>query len=198
MILPIRLYGDPVLRTKARAVTDFSTMPELMENMFETMYNAKGVGLAGPQVGLSSRVFSWVDYADEEPESESEPRSRVLHEYFMVNPKLEFLDSTLVEGLEGCLSIPEIYEEGVPRKRALRVNYQNEHGIHKTLEVEDYNARIVQHEFDHLEAKLFLDYLPSEVVASHRQDLVRMQREAKEFLKGLREQEKAAKKPRRT
>jgi peptide deformylase len=198
MILPIRLYGDPVLRTKARMVTDFSTMPELMENMFETMYNAKGVGLAAPQVGLSSRVFTWVDYADEEPEGESEPRSRVLHEYFMVNPTLEFLDKTLVEGLEGCLSIPEIYEEGVPRRRALRVNYQNEHGIHKTLEVEDYNARIVQHEFDHLEAKLFLDYLPSEVVATHRQDLVRMQREAKEFLKGLREQDKAAKKPRRT
>jgi peptide deformylase len=197
MILPIRLYGDPVLRTKARNVSDFSTMPELMADMFETMYNAKGVGLAGPQVGLSSRVFTWVDYADEEPEGETEPRSRILNEYFMVNPTLEFLDKTLVEGLEGCLSIPEIYEEGVPRKRALRVNYQNEHGIHKSLEVEDYNARIVQHEFDHLEAKLFLDYLPSEVVATHRSDLVRMQREAKEFLKGLRVPEKAAQKPRR-
>lgn len=197
MILPIRLYGDPVLRTKARAVTDFSLMPALMENMFETMYNAKGVGLAGPQVGLSSRVFTWVDYADEEPESETEPRSKILNEYFMVNPTLEFLDKTVVEGLEGCLSIPEIYEEGVPRKRALRVNYQNEFGIHKILEVEDYNARIVQHEFDHLEAKLFLDYLPSEVVATHREDLVRMQREARDFLKTLREREKDNKKPRK-
>ena len=198
MILPIRLYGDPVLRTKARAVTDFSLMPALMENMFETMYNAKGVGLAGPQVGLSSRVFTWVDYADEEPESETEPRSKILNEYFMVNPTLEFLDKTVVEGLEGCLSIPEIYEEGVPRKRALRVNYQNEFGIHKILEVEDYNARIVQHEFDHLEAKLFLDYLPSEVVATHREDLVRMQREARDFLKTLREREKDNKKPRKS
>ncbi len=198
MILPIRLYGDPVLRTKARTVTNFSGMPALREDMFETMYNAKGVGLAGPQVGLGSRVFTWVDYADEEPETDTEPRSKVLNEYFMVNPTLEFLDKTLVEGLEGCLSIPEIYEDGVPRKRALRVNYQNEHGIHQSLEVEDYNARIVQHEFDHLEAKLFLDYLPSEVVATHRADLVRMQREAKEFLKNLREQENAAKKPRRT
>ena len=197
MILPIRLYGDPVLRTKARAVTDFSLMPALMENMFETMYNAKGVGLAGPQVGLSSRVFTWVDYADEEPETETEPRSKILNEYFMVNPTLEFLDKTVVEGLEGCLSIPEIYEEGVPRKRALRVNYQNEFGIHKILEVEDYNARIVQHEFDHLEAKLFLDYLPSEVVATHREDLVRMQREARDFLKTLREREKDNKKPRK-
>ena len=198
MILPIRLYGDPVLRTKARAVTDFSLMPALMENMFETMYNAKGVGLAGPQVGLSSRVFTWVDYADEEPESETEPRSKILNEYFMVNPTLEFLDKTVVEGLEGCLSIPEIYEEGVPRKRALRVNYQNEFGIHKILEVEDYNARIVQHEFDHLEAKLFLDYLPSEVVATHREDLVRMQREARDFLKTLREREKDNKKSRKS
>ena len=198
MILPIRLYGDPVLRTKARAVTDFSLMPALMENMFETMYNAKGVGLAGPQVGLSSRVFTWVDYADEEPETETEPRSKILNEYFMVNPTLEFLDKTVVEGLEGCLSIPEIYEEGVPRKRALRVNYQNEFGIHKILEVEDYNARIVQHEFDHLEAKLFLDYLPSEVVATHREDLVRMQREARDFLKTLREREKDNKKSRKS
>jgi peptide deformylase len=193
MILPIRLYGDPVLRTKARAVTDFSGMSALMENMFETMYDAKGVGLAGPQVGLGLRLFAWVDYADEEDEGETEPRSRVLNQYFMVNPRLEILDNSRVEGLEGCLSIPEIYEEGVPRKRALRVNYQNELGEHKSLEVEDYNARIVQHEFDHLEAKLFLDYLPAEVVATHRADLVRMQRDAKAFLKELQLRERAQK-----
>ena len=197
MILPIRLYGDPVLRTKARNVTDFSLMPALMENMFETMYNAKGVGLAGPQVGVGARVFTWVDYADEEPEGETEPRSKILNQYFMVNPALEILDQTVVEGLEGCLSIPEIYEEGVPRKRALRVNYQNEFGEQRRLELEDYNARIVQHEFDHLEAKLFLDYLPREVVATHRDDLVRMQRESREFLKALREREKENQKPRK-
>jgi hypothetical protein len=97
MILPIRLYGDPVLRTKARTVTDFSTIPKLAEDMLETMYEAKGVGLAAPQIGQGIRMFVAAEYSDEEQEGEeSELKSRVLNEYVMVNPTLEVLDATLV------------------------------------------------------------------------------------------------------
>jgi peptide deformylase len=182
MVLPIRLYGDPVLRSKARKVTDFKTIPKLAQDMFETMYEARGVGLAAPQVGLSQRVFVWAEFDDEEEEGE-ESRSKVIAEHVMVNPTLETLDGQLVEGLEGCLSIPGIYEEGVKRKRALRVNYQNERGEAKTLELEDFNARVVQHEFDHLEGKIFFDHLPKETLEKHRTELAKFQREAKAFLK---------------
>ena len=194
MILPIRLYGDPVLRSKARTVTDFSNIPKLAEDMLETMYEAKGVGLAAPQVGQGIRMFVVAEYSDEETEGEdAELKSRVLNEYVMVNPTLEVWDSTLVEGVEGCLSIPQIYIGGVSRVRALRINFQNEHGEAKSLEFEDFNARVIQHEFDHLESRLFIDLLPPEVMLEHREALVGMQRDAKAFLKELRATEKAAK-----
>jgi peptide deformylase len=196
MILPIRLYGDPVLRTKARTVTDFSDIPRLAEDLLETMYEAKGVGLAAPQVGQGVRVFVAAEYSDEEQEGEDEPlKSRVLNEYVMVNPVLEVLDATLVEGVEGCLSIPQIYIDGVPRVRALRVTYQNERGETHSREFEDFNARVMQHEFDHLESRLFIDLLPPEIVETHRADLVQMQRDAKAFLKEQRELERAKKAP---
>lgn len=195
MILPIRLYGDPVLRTKARTVTDFSNIPKLAEDMFETMYKAKGVGLAAPQVGHGIRMFVAAEYSDEEQEGEdAELKSRILNEYVMVNPTLEVLDATLVEGVEGCLSIPQIYIDGVSRVRALRINFQNERGEARSLEFEDFNARVMQHEFDHLESRLFIDLLPPEVMLEHREALVGMQRDAKAFLKELRENEKAAQK----
>ena len=198
MILPIRLYGDPVLRQKARSVTDFSDIPKLAENMLETMFDAHGVGIAAPQVGLPIRLFVAVEFSDDEPEGEQaeeseEPRSRVLNEFVVVNPVLEVLQRGPVEGLEGCLSIPGIYEEGVPRAQAVRLRYQNERGDHKLIEAEDYLARVFLHEFDHLEGKLFLDYLPREVVNVHRDDLTEMQRKAKAFLKEEKDREKALK-----
>lgn len=173
-----------MLRTKARVVTDFSDVPRFAQDMLETMYDARGVGLAAPQIGLSKRIFVWAEFEDEEEEGE-ESRSRIVAEHVVVNPTLEVLDGTLVEGIEGCLSIPQIYIDGVPRVRALRLNYQNERGEAKSLELEDFNARVVLHETDHLDAKLFLDHLPVETVGEHRADLVRMQLEAKAFLKEL-------------
>lgn len=198
MILSIRLYGDPVLRQKARPVTDFSGIPKLAQAMLETMFEARGVGIAAPQVGLPIRLFVAVEYSDDEPEGEEatesdEPRSRVLNEFVVVNPVLEVIEPGPALGLEGCLSIPGIYEEGVPRAQAVRLRYQNERGEHRALEAEDYLARVFQHEFDHLEGKLFLDYLPREVVNAHREDLTEMQRKAKAFLKEEKEREKARK-----
>lgn len=173
-----------MLRTKARVVTDFSDVPRLAKNMLETMYDARGVGLAAPQIGLSKRIFVWAEFENEEEDGE-ESKSRIINEHVVVNPTLEVLDATLLEGVEGCLSIPQIYIDGVPRVRALRLNYQNECGDAKSLELEDFNARVVLHETDHLDAKLFLDLLPVETVSEYRSDLVRMQLEAKTFLKEL-------------
>ena len=185
MILPIRLYGDPVLRTKARVVTDFSDVPRLAADMLETMYEARGVGLAAPQIGVSKRIFVWAEFEDEEEDGGEESRSRIIAEHVVVNPTLTVLDATVVEGVEGCLSIPQIYIDGVPRARALRLSYQNEHGDAKSVELEDFNARVALHETDHLDAKLFLDHLPNETVSQHRSDLARMQLEARAFLKEL-------------
>ena len=173
-----------MLRTKARVVTDFSDVPTLAQDMLETMYDARGVGLAAPQIGLSKRIFVWAEFEDEEEEGE-ESRSRIIAEHVVVNPTLEVLDGTIALGIEGCLSIPQIYIDGVPRVRALRLNYQNERGEAKTMDLEDFNARVVLHETDHLNAKLFLDLLPIEIVSEHRSDLARMQLESKAFLKEL-------------
>lgn len=195
MILPIRLFGDPVLRQRAKPVTDFAPVPRLAESMLETMYDASGVGLAAPQVGLPQRLFVAVEYADDEPEGEAaEPRSRVVREFVVVNPEIEVLDARPVEGVEGCLSIPGLYEDGVPRARAIRVRYQDERGEAHVAEAEDYVARVFQHEFDHLNGRLFLDLLPPEVTAAHRAELGDMQRQAKAYLKELKERERAAKK----
>ncbi len=185
MVLPIRLYGDPVLRAKARPVTDFTSIPSLAAEMIETMHDAKGVGLAAPQIGVSLALFVWAEYADEEEQEGEEPTSKLLAEHIMVNPKLEVLESTQVLGLEGCLSIPGIFEDGVARARAVRVTYQNELGAAKTMELEDYNARIVQHEYDHLIGKLYFDLLPKSTLETHRTALVQMQKDAKAFLREL-------------
>ena len=186
MVLPIRLYGDPVLRAKARSVTDFEPLPQLMADMLETMHLAKGVGLAAPQIGLSQQIFVWAEYDDEEEEGE-ESSSKLIAEHIMVNPKLEILEPTSVLGTEGCLSIPGIFEDGVARATAVRVHYQNEYGQAKTLELEDYNARVVQHEFDHLIGRLYFDLLPKSVLETHRSELAQMQKDAKAFLKELRQ-----------
>jgi peptide deformylase len=178
MILPIRLYGDPVLQRKAAPVSQFANIPQLAADMLETMYAANGVGLAAPQVGVSKRLFVAVEYADDEAEGE-QASSRVLNEFVVVNPRLEWLDEAKVLGVEGCLSIPELYIDGVPRKRALRLHYQNEHGEHRTAEAEDYLARVFQHEYDHLDGRLYLELLPTSVVVRHRNELIEVQKRAK-------------------
>jgi peptide deformylase len=201
LIYPIRLYGDPVLRGRAKPVTDFEGVPALAESMLETMYDANGVGLAAPQIGLPHRMFVAAEYDDDEPEgAEDAPSSRVVRELVVVNPELEILDERTAPGVEGCLSIPEIYEDGVPRPRAVRLRYQDEHGRRQVLEAEDFAARVLLHEFDHLNGRLFLDLLPPEVSASHRTALADMQRRAKAHLKDLKEREqreRAARKPAR-
>ncbi|SDE50145.1 peptide deformylase [Thermus arciformis] len=188
MIYPIRLYGDPVLRKRARPVEDFSGLKRLAEDMLETMFEARGVGLAAPQIGLSQRLFVAVEYADE-PEGEERPlRDLVRRVYVVANPVITHREG-LVEGTEGCLSLPGLYSEEVPRAERIRVAYQDEEGTPRTLELEGYLARVFQHEMDHLDGILFFERLPKPkreaFLEEHRSDLARFQKEARALLKEL-------------
>lgn len=188
MIYPIRLYGDPVLRKKARPVQDFQGLKKLAEDMLETMFEARGVGLAAPQIGLSQRFFVAVEYADE-PEGEERPlRDLARRIYVVANPVITYREGE-VEGTEGCLSLPGLYSEEVPRAERIRVAFQDEEGRPQTLELEGYMARVFQHEIDHLDGILFFERLPKAkreaFLEENRAELARMQKEARALLKEL-------------
>ena len=143
MIYEIRKYGDPILREVAQKVEKIDDeILEILDNMVETMYETKGVGLAAPQVGISKRIFV-CDQGD-----------GVVRK--VINPVITPLTENLIECEEGCLSVPGIYKK-VQRPEKIRVEYMNEKGEEVTEEVEGFLAIIMQHEFDHLEAVLFVD-----------------------------------------
>jgi peptide deformylase len=159
MILPIIAYGDAVLRKKGEEITkDFLNLDTLIENMYETMYEAYGVGLAAPQVGLSISLF----LVDTEPFSEDDTLSVEEREQ-LKGFKRVFINAKIIEELgeewifnEGCLSIPNIRED-VSRKPQIKIEYQDEN--FKT-HIEEFNgllARVIQHECDHIEGVLFTD-----------------------------------------
>ncbi|MER3484364.1 MAG: peptide deformylase [Meiothermus sp.] len=190
-ILPIRLYGDPILKKKALPVQDFSGIPQLAENMFESMFEARGVGLAAPQIGLSRRIFVAAEYLDadedEEEGKEAPLKTRIKETYVMVNPKITYQGGGKEGGLEGCLSVPGVYVDDVPRDLQVKVEYQDEKGEKKVLEAEGYLARIFQHEIDHLDGIMYFQRLPfnlkQKFLEENREDLADFQRQAKTFLK---------------
>lgn len=152
MILPIYLYGQPVLRKVAHDIMpDYPNLKELIANMFETMYNADGIGLAAPQIGLDIRLF----VIDLEPLAEDEPKYTGFKKVF-INPRIEEYTGELVKMEEGCLSIPGI-NESVEREEAIRIQYFDENFVSHTEEYGDFFARCIQHEYDHIEGKLFID-----------------------------------------
>ena len=152
MILPVYLYGQPVLRKEAEEVPqDYPDLKVLVSNMFETMYHADGVGLAGPQVGLSLRLLV-IDadvLADDFPECKGFKRT-------MINPvfleKSEETDSME----EGCLSLPGIHEK-VSRSVRIRIKYQDADFVEHEEELGGFAARVVQHECEHLTGHVFID-----------------------------------------
>ncbi len=196
-----------MLRRKARAIQNVTapvsipgftpqTLRQVADTMMETMFVARGVGLAAPQIGLGVRMFVAVEYQDDEEEGDEAPlKSRVLNSYTMINPVLKPLDRRKDDSFqEGCLSIPGIFEEGVKRSRRVRVDYTDLDGQAQTLEAEDYLARIFQHETDHLDGVFFLDRLPPEITEEYRKELLVMQRQSREFLKTLEAQKPELKK----
>ena len=154
MILPIVAFGTPVLKQKAKNIDkDYEGLAELIDNMFQTMHEASGVGLAAPQIGKSIRLF----IVDASPFEEDDSELKNFQQVF-VNP--EILEEKGEEWVfnEGCLSIPNIRED-VSRKPKIRIRYQDEHFDTFEEEFEGIAARIIQHEYDHIEGILFTDYL---------------------------------------
>lgn len=149
MKLPIVAYGDPVLKKVATNIdTDYPQLKELIYNMFETMYHANGVGLAAPQIGLAIRLFI-VDTGEME---EGQPGYKKV----FINAKIVEESGEPWNFNEGCLSIPDI-RENILRKPKIKINYFDEHWVEHTDEVDGLPARVIQHEYDHIEGKLFTD-----------------------------------------
>lgn len=153
MVYPIVVYGDPVLRKRAEEIPhDGFDLSSLVADMYETMYSAHGIGLAAPQIGKSVRLFV-VDGST----LEDEPLLKDFKQVF-INPVMleEFSDPWEFE--EGCLSIPNIRER-ISRKGKIKIRYFDIQWMLHEEELDGMKARIVQHEYDHLEGKLFLDYV---------------------------------------
>ena len=156
MILPIVVYGHPILRKKSQEITPkYPDIQEIINDMYETMYQAKGVGLAAPQIGLSICLFI-IDTTEMEKEKDTE---KSIKQTF-INPKIiEFSGEDTVFS-EGCLSVPEIHEN-VSRKSQITIRYQDENFVEQTKIFDGMPARVIQHEYDHLLGKTFIEYLPS-------------------------------------
>jgi peptide deformylase len=154
MILPIVVYGNDVLKKKTQTVTpDYPDLQTLVANIFETMYNAKGVGLAAPQIGLPISLFV-VDTAEmEEKGSNVSPVKQV----FINAEIIEYAGKNCVYS-EGCLSIPDIHED-VTRKSEITIHYWDEHFVEHTDTYGGVPARVIQHEYDHTLGKTFIEYL---------------------------------------
>ncbi|GAB4487986.1 MAG: peptide deformylase [Raineya sp.] len=153
MILPIVAYGDPVLKQVAENIKLGTDLRSLVADMFETMYEAHGIGLAAPQIGKSIRLF----IVDGSPLEEEEPELKTFKKVF-VNPIIVEETGGLWSMEEGCLSIPGI-RENVSRKENLRIRYYDIDWQEKEESYSGMAARIIQHEYDHIEGKLFIDYL---------------------------------------
>lgn len=163
MILPIIGYGDPVLRKVGEEVSkDYPNLKEVIANMYETMYNAHGVGLAAPQVGLAIRMF----IVDCEPFSDSDDLSKeeaALLKTFkktFINPKILKEEGEEWGFNEGCLSIPDVRED-VFRHEQITIEYYDENFNKHTDVYDGLIARVIQHEYDHIEGILFTDRISS-------------------------------------
>jgi len=155
MILPVTVYGDPLLRKISKPIErNDDRLPELIANMYETMYHADGVGLAAPQVGFSLRIF----IVDATPAAnEKEPELADFKKVF-INPEILSTSGTPWSFEEGCLSLPNIHED-VVRDETVVIRYFDENWNEKTETYHGYPARIILHEYDHLQGKLFIDLL---------------------------------------
>lgn len=217
MILPIRLYGDPILRRPAAPVKRFDAeLARLVADMLETVYAADGIGLAAPQVGVPLALFIALESSPEEaedaagqlahgdqhpdedgpdgPAGADAPLTReqkrrawgVVREHVMINPVIKERHG-LQHGRDGCLSLPGLVAEDVPRDLVVTVEYQDASGERRELTAEGYFAHVIQHEHDHLRGVLFFDHLPEPqrraFLEENRTELASMQREAKERLK---------------
>jgi peptide deformylase len=165
-ILPILCYPDPRLHTVAKPIEEIGEHHlVLIKNMFETMYESKGIGLAATQVNHHERLIVM---------DVSEDASKPM---VLINPKIVYMSEERNRGEEGCLSVPGFYE-GVERANDIRVEFLNEHGEKQTLQAQDLMSVCIQHELDHLEGKVFVEYLSNLKRDRIKSKLLKAQRDA--------------------
>lgn len=162
MILPIVAYGTPILRITAKEITqDYPNLDKLIADMWETLYASNGVGLAAPQINKDVRLFlidSTQIFLNQEDEDKGKyPDEPGLKKVF-INAKIAELNGEPWNYNEGCLSIPKIRED-VMRPATVTIHYMDENFVSHTDTFNGLTARIIQHEYDHIEGKLFIDYL---------------------------------------
>ncbi len=162
MILSIVAYGNPVLRKKGKDISpDYPGLNQLITNMWETMYNSKGVGLAAPQINRDIRLFivdsvQIIDGLDEEEKKEF-PGDKGYKGVF-INARMNSVNGKEWLYNEGCLSIPKIRED-ISRKEIINITFLDENFLEHTMTFNGVTARVILHEYDHVDGKLFIDYL---------------------------------------
>lgn len=155
MILPIYIYGQPVLRKVAEDINaDYPELKQLIDDMWETLAQSEGIGLAAPQIGRDIRVV----VIDLDPLAEDYPEYKDFRQVYINAHIVETDDSKTASSEEGCLSLPAIHEK-VTRPTRIHVRWMDEHFEQHDEWVEGYLARVMQHEFDHLEGKMFIDHI---------------------------------------
>jgi peptide deformylase len=161
LILPIVAYGDPVLKKVCEPIEkDYPDLDKLIEDMFETMYESSGVGLAAPQIGREIRLFI-VDaspFAEDEELDEEERKTLADFKHVFINAEIIEESGDPWDFEEGCLSIPDIREK-VSREPVVTIAYQDEHFAEQEKTFTGFAARVVQHEYDHIEGILFTDHI---------------------------------------
>lgn len=155
MILPVYIYGQPVLRKVAEPIDkDFPNLAELIQNMKDTMYDSDGIGIAAPQVGVSARVI----YIDVDALSDKFPELKDKR-MVLINPEITIDENSPTESREeGCLSVPGIHEN-VTRHTKLHIKYFDENWQEHDEDIEGFLTRVIQHECDHLEGHVFTDHI---------------------------------------
>ena len=162
MILPVVAYGNPILRKVADEITpEYPGLKQLIADMWETVYNSNGVGLAAPQINKSIRLFvidtiQIVKDFDKE-DKQKYPDEKPIHQVFINAEKIEDTGDNWAYN-EGCLSIPKVRED-IQRTQKVRIKYLDENFVAHEGEFDGITARVIQHEYDHIEGKLFIDYL---------------------------------------
>jgi peptide deformylase len=163
MILPIIGYGDPVLRKVGENLTpEYPNLKETIANMYETMYNAYGVGLAAPQIGLALRLFviDTTPFSDDDDLEETEQKNLKGFKKTFINARMIKEEGEEWAFNEGCLSIPDVRED-VYRNPTITIEYCEEDFVMKTEVFDGLIARVIQHEYDHIEGILFTDKISS-------------------------------------
>ena len=153
MILPIYIYGQPVLRKVAEDITpDYPELKQLISDMWETLFQSEGIGLAAPQIGRDIRLV----VIDLDPLAEDYPEYKEFRKVYINAHIVEYDETETVASEEGCLSLPAIHEK-VTRPARIRVQWMDENFEQHDEWIDGYLARVMQHEFDHLDGKMFID-----------------------------------------